>query len=119
MILIAEDNLLMRKMIRQMVEDLDPEILECADGSAALSLYEKHRPDWVLMDVSMRPVDGLTATRAIVKKFPAARIVIVTEHDDAPTRVKALEAGAYEFFGKADLMPLRPLIRGAAGGRAK
>jgi CheY-like chemotaxis protein len=112
MILIAEDNPLMRKIIRQLVEDLDPEILECADGSAALSLYEKHRPDWVLMDVSMRPVDGLTATRAIVKKFPAARIVIVTEHDDAATRAKALEAGAREFLGKSELLPLRSLIGG-------
>jgi DNA-binding NarL/FixJ family response regulator len=112
MILIAEDNPLMRKMIRQLVEDLDSEILECADGSEACSLYEKHRPDWVLMDISMRPVDGLTATREIIREFPAARIIIVTEHDDAATRAKALEAGAREFLGKSELLPLRSLIGG-------
>ena len=112
MILIAEDNLLMRQMIRSLVEDLDPDIIECADGEAAVDLYERHRPDWVLMDVSMRPVDGLTATRRIVGKYPAARVVIVTEHDDDAMRAKSLEVGACEFLGKHDLLPLRPLIRG-------
>jgi DNA-binding NarL/FixJ family response regulator len=110
MILIADDNPLMRKMLRSLVEDLDPAIVECADGAAALSLYAEHRPEWVLMDISMQPVDGLTATREIIEKFPAARIVIVTGHDDPDTRATALEAGAREFLGKSDLLPLRSLI---------
>lgn len=113
MILIAEDNPLMRKMLRSLVEDLASEIVECEDGEAAVSLYEKHLPAWVLMDVSMRPVDGLTATRAIIKRFRSARVVIVTEHDDAETRRSAFEAGASEFFGKDDLLPLRALIKNA------
>lgn len=95
-----------------MVKDLDSEIVECVDGEAAISLYEKHRPDWVLMDVSMRPVNGLSATRQIVEHFPAAKVVIITEHDDAETRRCAFEAGAIEFFGKSDLRPLRRLIGG-------
>jgi CheY-like chemotaxis protein len=110
MILIAEDNLLMRKMIRSLVEDLASEIIECADGEAAVNLYEEHLPAWVLMDVSMRPVDGLSATRAIIARFHSARVVIVTEHDDAETRRYAFEAGASEFFGKEYLLPLRSLI---------
>lgn len=113
MILIAEDNPLMRKMIRSLVEDLASEIVECADGEAAVSLYEKHLPAWVLMDVSMRPVDGLSATRAIRARFQSARVVIVTEHDDAETRRCAFEAGASEFFGKDYLLPLRSLIKNA------
>jgi len=111
MILIAEDNPLMRKMIRSLVEDLASEIVECADGAAALPLYERHYPDWVLMDISMRPVDGLTATRSILASFQSARVVIVTEHDDAETRRSAFEAGASEFFGKDYLLPLRSLIK--------
>lgn len=111
MILIAEDNPLMRSMIRSLVEDLASEIVECGDGEAAISLYEKHLPAWVLMDVSMRPVDGLSATRAIFARFPAARVVIVTDHDDAETRRCAFEAGASEFFGKDYLLPLRSLIQ--------
>mgnify|MGYP001424698319 CR=1 FL=1 len=110
MILIAEDNPLMRKMIRSMVEDLDSNIFECEDGEAAIGLYEKHRPDWVLMDISMKPLDGLSATREIIGRFPSARIVIITQHDDEETRNYAFEAGACEFLGKDDLLPLRALI---------
>jgi len=111
MILIAEDNPLMRKMIRSLVEDLASEIIECADGAAALRLYEEHLPAWVLMDVAMRPVDGLSATRAIRARFQSARVVIVTDYDDAETRRCAFEAGASEFFGKDYLLPLRSLIK--------
>lgn len=110
MILIADDNPLMRKTIRSLVEDLDPEIVECADGATACLLYEKHRPDWVLMDVSMRPTNGLKATRKITSRFPAARIVIVTQHNDAETRQHAHAAGAYGFLIKDDLLPIRSLI---------
>ncbi len=110
-ILIAEDNPLMRKMIRSLVEDLATQIVECSDGEAAVSLYEKHLPAWVLMDVSMRPGDGLSATRMIVSRFPTARVVILTDHDDAETRRFALDAGAFEFFGKDYLLPLRSLIK--------
>ena len=111
-LLIAEDNPLMRKLIRSVVEDLDPHILECADGAAACRLYERHRPDWLLMDISMAPMDGLTATRAILARFPDARIVIVTQHTDDATVARAIDAGAYAFVGKHSLLPLRQLLTG-------
>lgn len=114
-ILIAEDNPLMRKMLRSLVEDLATEIVECADGEAAVRLYKQHQPAWVLMDVAMRPVDGLSATRRIVGDFRSARIIIVTDHDDTETRRTAFEAGAKEFFGKDFLLPLRSLIRHSSG----
>ena len=112
MIVIAEDNPLMRSLIRSMVEDLDPDILECADGAAACRLYEQHRPGWLLMDISMQPKDGLTATREILARFPDARVVIVTQHTDDATVARAIEAGAYAFVGKHALLPLRQLITG-------
>ena len=118
MILIAEDNQLMRAMLRSLVDDIDPDILECSDGASASRLFESHRPSWVLMDVQMGEHDGLTATRAITDRFPSARIVIVTEHDDEATRKRAFEAGATDFFGKDDLMPLRSLIGGPVSGLA-
>lgn len=112
MILIADDNPLMRKTIRSLVEDLDPEIVECADGVAACFLYQVHRPDWVLMDVMMHPKNGLIATKEIVQRFPSARIVVITQQSDAETRREALNSGACEFFGKEDLRPIRALLSG-------
>jgi DNA-binding NarL/FixJ family response regulator len=110
MILIVDDNSGVRRMVRNMIEDIDSEILECADGSAATAIYETLKPDFVLMDINMQPVDGLTAMRAILEKDPDARIVIVSQHQDARTRSTALAMGAYAFVGKEDLMSVRDLI---------
>ncbi len=110
MILIAEDNPLMKKFLRAMVADLDALVVECADGAEACRLYEQHSPNWVLMDVSMRIMDGLKATRQIVSRCPSAKVIIITNHNDAATRARAFEAGAYGFVVKDDLFPLRPLI---------
>ena len=43
---------------------------ECGDGRDALELYEKHRPAWVLMDIRMEHVDGLSATQQIMTAWP-------------------------------------------------
>ncbi len=58
----------------------------------------------------MQIMDGLTATRQIISRCPSAKVVIITNHDDAATRARAFEAGACGFLGKDDLLPLRPLI---------
>src|SRR5690348_10398452 len=110
MILIVDDNSGVRRMVRNMIEDIDSEIIECDDGAAAIAIYEVLTPDFVLMDINMQPVDGLTAMRAILKQHPDARIVIVSQHQDARTRSTALAMGAHAFVGKEDLMSLRDLI---------
>jgi two-component system response regulator DegU len=110
MILIAEDNPLMKKLLRAMVADLDAQIVECADGEDACRLFEQHCPDWVLMDISMQVMDGLKATRQIVSQCPSAKVIIITSHNDAAMWERAIEAGAYGFIVKDDLQPLRPLI---------
>src|SRR5207248_1379862 len=61
-VLIVDDNQQVRRMIRALIEDIVDEFIECEDGSRALGAYWSLRPDWVLMDVEMNEVDGLTAT---------------------------------------------------------
>ena len=114
MILIAEDNPRVRKMIRNLIEDLYSEIAECSDGTEAMQIYDEQRPEWVLMDIGMKPMDGLSATREITTRFPAARIVIVTEHSDTQTRERAFAVGASAFVNKDDLMSLRDLLKPVA-----
>jgi two-component system chemotaxis response regulator CheY len=118
MIVIAEDNPQMRRMIRNLIEDIDSEIAECSDGTEAMQIYDEHQPDWLLMDIGMRPMDGLTATREIMGRHPAARIVIVSELADTRTREKALALGASAFVSKDDLMSLRDLLKTADKDRA-
>ena len=110
MILIADDNEGVRRMIRSLVEDLDANVIECSDGQVAIEMFERHVPDWVLMDINMHPVDGLTAMRTILEKHPDAQIIIVSQHQDARTRETALAMGAHAFVGKEDLMELRELV---------
>lgn len=112
MLLIVDDNLQVRRMIRSLVEDLADEITECADGAEAVAACEMRQPDWILMDVHMEQMDGLTATRKIKSFFPTTKIVIVTNHTDAKTRQAAGDAGANAFLSKDNLMSLRDLIGG-------
>lgn len=97
-------------MIRHIISDLTDRIEECEDGGEAVIAYKKYQPDWVLMDVSLKEIDGLTATRAIKTLYPLARIIIVTNHNDEQTRQAAMAVGAYAFLGKDNLLSLRSII---------
>ena len=98
-------------MIRDLIADIDSEVVECADGAEAVNAYDQHRPDFVLMDIHMTPVDGLTATREILGRYPDARIIAVSQHQDTRTRQRAKAMGMLAFVGKDDLMSLRSLLR--------
>lgn len=113
MILIVEDNPLMRAMIRETVGEFAGTIIECADGDEAFAAYQTHLPHWVLMDIQMPRVDGLTASRQIRAAYPDAQICIVTDYGDARTRTAAREVGATAFVLKENLDDLRSVL-GAA-----
>ena len=100
-------------MIKTYIADLVDEAFECSDGSKALAAYREHQPGLVLMDVKMNTMDGLAATRQIKQFFPEARIVIVSQWEGAPLREAARCAGAEAYVGKADLEPLRTILRNA------
>ena len=110
-LMIVEDNSEMRRIIRRMVAGVATEIVECADGSEALASYTRSQPDWVLMDIEMAGVDGITATRQITAAFPDAKVIIVTSHTDEPLRVAAREAGACGYVMKENLLELRKLLK--------
>ena len=110
-VLIVEDNPTVRKLIRRAIADLAEEMVEREDGADALEAYEKHRPDVVLMDVKMPRMDGLTATRQLLQRYPRARIIIVTDYDDDDLRGAALESGACAYALKSNLTDLEAIIQ--------
>jgi len=110
-VLIVEDNLPMRRMIRRLVADLADEVSECGDGDEAVAMYTELQPDWVVMDIEMARMNGIAATRWIKADFPAARIVIVTNYNDATMRQAAAEAGASGYVLKENLLELRQLLQ--------
>lgn len=105
-----EDNEAMRALIRSLVEEITPEIRECDSAERALDLYGSWHPEWVLMDIALGGMDGITATREIRKLDPAARVVIVTEHGDARYRDAAAAAGACGFVLKENLLELSTML---------
>jgi two-component system response regulator DegU len=111
-ILIVDDDLRMRQMLRQTVANLASAVWEAGDGGEAIAMCATERPDWVLMDIRMKPIDGIRATAAITTRFPEIRVVIVTQHDDAELCAEALRVGARGCVLKEDLSALLEIIPG-------
>ncbi len=109
-LLIVEDNAKMRRMLKSLVADLASPVHECADGAEALALYAAHRPDWVLMDIAMKDLDGISATREIKAAYPDAHICIVTQYDDSEMREAARRAGAEAYVTKDNLIAVRQVL---------
>jgi DNA-binding NarL/FixJ family response regulator len=109
--LIVEDNENMRRTIRSIIAALAGETHECSDGSEALAAYAEHLPDWVLMDVKMKEMDGITATHQIKAAFPKANIMIVSDYDDPDLRIAARRAGASEYIVKDSLLKMYDILR--------
>src|SRR5437764_127860 len=78
-VLIVDDNAIVRHLIAEIMTPVAMEIRECADGGEALPAYDALKPDVVLMDVRMKRVDGIEATRRIRNVYPAAKVIIVTD----------------------------------------
>ncbi len=111
MLLIVDDNPAVRRLIGKVVADLVDDIRECADGAEALAAYRQSQPDLVLMDIEMKRMDGLAATRQIIAAYPEARIVIVSQYGDDQTREAARQAGACGYVMKENLMEVRRLLQ--------
>ena len=109
-ILIVDDSEQMRRAIRSLVGDLCEAAFEACDGAGALEACRACRPDWVLMDVRMVGMDGISATRLLKAAFPETNVLIMTSYDDPGVREAAAAAGAYAFVLKDDLLALRRLL---------
>ncbi|MFI5234626.1 MAG: response regulator [Gemmatimonadales bacterium] len=105
-ILIVDDSSRMRAMIRALLAPLGARVHECTDGDEAVARYDELSPDWVLMDVAMRRLDGIAATRQIRSAHADARVLIVTEHADPALQIAAAEAGAAGYVLKENLFEI-------------
>lgn len=73
-LLIVEDNPEMRRLLAGTLKHLAEQIYECTDGAEAVAAYQASDPDWVLMDIKMKRVDGIVATRLIKERWPASQM---------------------------------------------
>ena len=110
-LLIAEDNYLVRKMIRTTVANAEDEIIECSNGNDAVNAYSDFRPDWVLMDYEMPGMDGISATKEILKIDPLASVLVVSQYNDIDINEAAEQAGAKFFISKENMWAINRMIR--------
>ena len=110
-LLIVEDNAGMRNMMKELFEPLFAQIFECEDGSKALGAYKKNKPDWVFMDIKMKGMNGIAATEEIMKNFPDARILMVTDLNDEDLKKAAAESGAVNYVLKENLDEIFSIIK--------
>jgi CheY-like chemotaxis protein len=106
-VLIVDDSTVTRDLIHKIVAPLVAEVHECGDGERAVAAFVAHRPDVVLMDITMRGLNGIAATLRIREVDPGARVVIVTNHDLPDLREAAMLAGADGYVLKTNLLDLR------------
>jgi CheY-like chemotaxis protein len=110
-LLIVEDNLAIRGLLKSLVEPLANEIGECGDGRNAVAFYECERPDFVLMDIDLGEMDGITATRQIKAFDRDAKVIIVTSYDKSDLRAEANKAGACGYVLKENLFDVLELLQ--------
>jgi DNA-binding NarL/FixJ family response regulator len=101
-ILLAEDHTIVREGLRKMLDlESDLEVIgEAQDGRQAIALTKKLRPDVVLMDIAMPRLNGLEATRQVLKEMPGTKVVILSAHSDDAYVQNATESGAVGFLLK-------------------
>jgi len=95
-VLLADDHAVVRKGIREFLEEAgDIEVVaEVGDGAEALRLVEERRPDVAVLDIRMPQVTGVEAARRIKERFPEVKVLILTAYDDDPYVFALLQAGA-------------------------
>ena len=101
-IVIADDHAFVRTSLHSMLklEQRLTVVAEAKNGSEAIAMVEKHRPDVVLMDISMSVLNGIDATRIINSKFPNTKVIVLNMHTDQGYSDCAYAAGASCFLAK-------------------
>lgn len=103
-LLLVEDEPLIRHGLRMWLDQvLDVTVVgEASNGAEAVLLAQALRPDVVLVDLSIPPMDGISTTTALRRAVPQSAVVLLSLQDDAATRARAQAAGSVAFVGKQE-----------------
>ena len=120
-VLIAEDHAIVRQGLKILIR-ADPEMEvsgEAADGRQAVRMARKTQPDVVVMDVAMPIINGLEATRDLIRHQPGSKVLVLSTYSDDESVQKLVQAGAAGYLTKhsasTDLLEaIRQVNRGNA-----
>ncbi len=103
-IVIADDHDVVRRGLREILES-EPNwevVAEAVNGREAVQLVNQHKPDVIVIDLSMPELNGLTATKQILQMQPKTEVVLLTMHDSEQTISEVLQSGARGYVLKSD-----------------
>ena len=101
-VMLVDDHAVVRMGFRLLIEGTpDMKVVaEAVSGEEAIRIYQEKHPDVVVMDISMPGIGGLEAVNRIMAKDPAARILVLSAHEDTMHPKRVLKAGALGYLTK-------------------
>lgn len=120
-IIITDDHRMFRETLRKVLtsEGIAEVLAEASNGIELLELLETHKPDLILMDISMPMMDGIEATRKAIEKQPGLKVLTLSSFGDEKYYFNMIEAGAKGFVLKnAGFAELEKAILTIAAGES-
>jgi len=99
-VLIIDDEKPILDSLSSILQDEGFQVFKAIDGNEGLSLFDKEKPEVVLLDVWMPGMDGLQVLKRIRKKNKNAMVIVISGHGTISTAVEAVKRGAYDFLEK-------------------
>ncbi len=103
-LMVVDDSLVFRNRISRLATDVRLEgltvVAQAADGLEAVEQAQRHRPDFVTMDLTMPRMDGPECLEALRTIVPESRVLVVSALSDRATALKAMTRGAHGFLLK-------------------
>jgi len=99
-ILICDDSSLIRKQLKDLLINMDCEVIEAADGLEVVGIFKEVQPDVVFMDIVMPKADGLEALKHIRAYDQEAKVIMLSSVGTSTKLVQALKNGAMDFIQK-------------------
>ncbi len=101
-IVLADDHALVRTGIKAILEQHGgfKVVAEAADGLEAIAMVREHKPDLLLLDLSMPKLSGLEVVRRLAQRMPEQKVAILSAHTEQPFPRQILATGAMGFLGK-------------------
>ncbi|KGK41911.1 hypothetical protein LH51_11165 [Nitrincola sp. A-D6] len=97
---IVDDEEAVRRSLRWLLESVDLQVEEYADAASFIANADLQQLGCVLLDIRMPGMSGLTLQTELMTKAPELPVIFMTGHGDVPMAVRAMKAGAFDFFEK-------------------
>lgn len=100
LVLIVDDASFMRMRLKKVVTEAGHDVVEAGNGREAVEAYLTHKPQVVLMDITMPEMDGLAALKDILTHDPNAKVIMCTALGQKSMVMEAVKSGAKDFIVK-------------------